>query len=112
MSKKRAAPRTKAEWKKLVKEYENSGLSQRDFAQSKDILFTTFQSRVWRVRQQSSKKKETGNVVPAKFVEVSPLATKSNEKGVRVKVNGIWLEFSSLPEPCWLAKLISQTSRS
>jgi transcriptional regulator with XRE-family HTH domain len=91
--------RSAAEGRALVKKYEASGLSQRDFAGRAGITVAALQYWLRKGRSEGEEESE-----PFRFVEVIGKTQESKSGcGVSMELGQVTLRFDSLPSPEYLS---------
>ena len=112
---KRGVRRGRDHWAGVVGEFEESGLTQRQFCESRRLKFTTFRNWLYRLRGkvygQKSRKGASGAQGGAgRFVQVVPSSPKA---GVlcKLQVGRAELFFSELPPTEYLGDLLRLMDR-
>lgn len=107
----RATQCTRIQRGAIVAEYEKSGLSVREFAEAKNIKISTLYAWINEKNQHKTK----CHLDRPRFVEISVTEAEqaSSSVGIRknpstccVRVGQAEIEWSSLPDPQWLAQLL------
>ena len=93
-------------WVKLVAEFVESGLTQRDFAEQHDLALPTLQFWIYKLRRETK---------PPRFVPVhvvastAPTARRDEEPGVEVATRaGHLLRFASGTDPKYIAAVLAE----
>jgi hypothetical protein len=97
-------------WSGIVEEYEESGLTQREFCERRGIRFTTFRNWLYRLRDQRDRRRAAAKSMAGQFVRLVPTAPKP---GVLCKVHYGRAEvlFSDLPPTEYLSGLLRLMDR-
>ena len=94
-------------WTKVVREWRESGKSQREFASSRGVPPSTLSKWAGRLREREAAPDPMPVVAPATFIEVAPAerpaAVAPTGPLVRLLVGNAVAEFSQLPPPEYLA---------
>lgn len=108
-TRKRRARLGREHWSGIVGEYEESGLTQREFCERRGIRFTTFRNWLYRLRDQRGRRRVAKGVA-GQFVQLMPAAPKP---GVLCKVHYGRAEvlFSDLPSTEYLSGLLRLMDR-
>ncbi len=84
VERKRQIKRTESEWQAIIKKFEKSGLTIKDFCVSEGLVLSTFK----RWQQNLSDK------LPAQFVDLSPTPAPATAWELEIKLpNGVHLQF-------------------
>lgn len=94
---------TRERWLSLIRLFQRSSLSLRDFAEQQGLNPNTFRNYYYRLRQDAQPDIEFLPVV----VDQGEVLSGSERNRVRVRVaEAVSVEFESLPSPLYLAQLI------
>ncbi|MDH5356150.1 MAG: hypothetical protein OEY09_17035 [Gammaproteobacteria bacterium] len=95
--------RSKSEWRKLIEQQAQSGLSGLEFCQQQGLLAKTFYRHRKLLRQQ--------NLIPVRhsFVQVQPKAISpvSSDQAVILQHRESRVSIPSSTDPVWLAQLMN-----
>lgn len=100
--------RTSAQWEELIRQWEASGQTQREFARSRGINVKTFEGQMCRTRKRQQ---ENGSGKrDATFVEVATSTETPSKIGMQIRVTRTDIDFAAQPGAQWLAELIARVS--
>jgi hypothetical protein len=90
-------------WEHMILEFDQlQGVTQQQFAASKDVNVATFRQWIYRLRQEQAM--PSGHAIArttSHFFEVEVAATPL----VIVRLGAVAVEFSAVPPPAWVAEL-------
>jgi len=97
-------------WKSLVAGFEQSGLSQAEYARRKGVNVNTFRQWLYRLRDEVDGQGDVpeGGV---EFIEVCGVSSQRDAAAVRIRLGAMTLEFDEPPSPQWVVGLLEETSR-
>lgn len=90
-------------WISVVREFERSGMKQREFAQKHRLKLSTLQSWIYKLRREKD-----GEDQPVRFVEITGTESPAAPSGVASAgwSGGPQVVFSELPDVTYLAALL------
>ncbi len=108
MTKKR---RSREFWRELVERYEAEPTqTHRQFARDNDVATSTFQSWLYLFRKEIAEVEHTDDNQPHSFIDVTPplpLPPLKSAQATLFLPNQISLEFTTLPDPHYLASFMA-----
>lgn len=88
------------QWQQILERFEQSDLTQAEFAKCHSLNLYTFRGRLYRSRSSSPRRDRTKSFVELEFRQESPSAELFS-----VECGQLLLSFSKYPDPRWLAQL-------
>lgn len=102
--------RSRAFWIELIRRYEATpNVTQRQFADDNDVTLATFRSWLYSLRKPNKGKQKSLSTEEITFIEI-PQPPPSPAPSIQVSLffpNDLILEFSTLPEADYLARLLA-----
>ena len=100
------ARRSRAWWTKVISEFEQSGLSQKEFCARRGLVLGSFQSWLYRIRGERS-----GSSLA--LVRVEPAAPAATPLPVEAALpSGVVLRFASSTDPRYVAALVAEVENA
>lgn len=88
------------DWAEVVEQFEQSGLTQRAFAERRGLPLSTLQSWIYRARRQ---RPASAALLPVRIVEAEPASAAPIELELP---SGARLRFAPGTDPAYLARLL------
>ena len=105
-------PQTRDKWLLIIRQFEQSSLSLKQFSRSEGLKYTTFRNYYYKLRSLISQPQEESvqNFLP---VLVKGAQTTRGDASVVVALPaGVTLQFEQLPPPQYLAELVACLGRA
>jgi hypothetical protein len=96
---------SKKSWTKIINSYQRSGLAKAEFYKKQNLRPNQFY--YWCNKLRPDLKSELDSI-KAKEALFLPIKTTKKESSFSITINSrLKIEFESLPEPLWIAKLLN-----
>ena len=103
-------PAEKPQWVRIAEQFEQSGLTQKQFAQQQGLRLSTVQSWIYRRRRQASR----GPVPPVRLLPVEVSSTPVAESGSLevITARGVRLRVPAGADVDYVARLVAALGRA